>query len=96
MTNVPAMKKSNTLKKILVAVVTKTLFFYLKMGVPRPLFHLFLSFQTHYKCYNKKMSKNVHPVLGAGIRTHNLWKMSLLPHRHIFNVEHLFTVSFIK
>ena len=25
------------------------------------------------------MWKNVHPVYGAGIRTHNLWNMSLLP-----------------
>ena len=23
--------------------------------------------------------KNVHPVYGAGIQTHNLWNMSLLP-----------------
>ena len=23
--------------------------------------------------------KNVHPVNGAGIQTHNLWNMSLLP-----------------
>ena len=25
------------------------------------------------------MRKNVHPVYGAGIRTHDLWNMSLLP-----------------
>ena len=33
----------------------------------------------YYKFYNKFMWKNVHPVYGAGIRTHNLWSKSLLP-----------------
>ena len=43
---------------------------------PTPaLFNLFLAFQKHYKLYNKY----VHPVHGAGIRTHDLWNMSLLP-----------------
>ena len=38
------------------------------------------SFQTNIKkFYNKYMWKNVHPVYGAGIRTHNLWNVSLLP-----------------
>ena len=51
-----------------------------KMGQPRPLFHLFTVFSNkHYNFYNKYMWKNVHPVYGAGIRTHNLWNMSLLP-----------------
>ena len=55
--------------------------FFKNMGHPRPLFRLFSSFQTNItilttnicgKCY-------VHPVYGAGIRTHNLQSMSLLP-----------------
>ena len=33
----------------------------------------------HYKFYNKLMWKNVHPVNCAGIWTHNLCNMSLLP-----------------
>ena len=34
------------------------------MGQPRPLFHLFLVFSNkHYNFYNKKMWKNVHPVI---------------------------------
>ena len=49
-----------------------------KMGQPRPLFRLFSIFSNkHYNFYNKYMWKNVHPVYGAGIRTHNIWNMSL-------------------
>ena len=51
------------------------------MGHPRPLFRLFSSFQTNITILttNIGMWKNVHPVYGAGIRTHNLWNTSLLP-----------------
>ena len=41
------------------------------MGQQWPLFHLFLVFSTkHYNFYNNYMWKNVHPVYGAVIRTH--------------------------
>ena len=54
--------------------------YFLKMGQPRPLFRLFLVFSNkHYNFYNKYMWKNVHPVYGPGIRTHELWNMSLFP-----------------
>ena len=45
---------------------------FLKMGQPQPLFHLFLSFQTHTKIFTTNKCKNVHPEYGAGIRTHDL------------------------
>ena len=28
---------------------------------------------------NKREKRHIHPVYGAGIRTHDLWNMSLLP-----------------
>ena len=52
------------------------------MGHPRPLFRLFSVF---FKLTSKGTIlqqinvKNVHPVDGAGIRTHDLQDMSLLP-----------------
>ena len=51
----------------------------LKMGQPRPLFRLLLVFSNkhHYNFFNKCMWKNVHPVYGTGIRTHNLWNVIL-------------------
>ena len=42
-----------------------------------PLFNLFSSFQTHFTIFTT--TNFVHPVNGAGIRTHDLWNMSLLP-----------------
>ena len=54
--------------------------FFLKMGQPRPLFCLFSVFSNkHYNFYNKYLWKNVHPVYGAGIRTHDLRNVSLFP-----------------
>ena len=47
------------------------------MGKPWALFRLFLVFSNNF--YNKFMWKNVHPVYGAGIRTHNLRNVSLFP-----------------
>ena len=51
-------------------------------GPTRPLYHLFLSFQSHItNFYNKKVCEKmyIHPVYGAGIQTHDLWNVSLLP-----------------
>ena len=49
--------------------------FYKKLCQPRPIFLLCSSFQTHYKFYNKYIcEKNVHPIYGAVIRTHDLRK----------------------
>ena len=42
-------------------------------------FHLFSSFQTQNIILQQINVKNFHPVYGAGIRTHDLWNMSLLP-----------------
>ena len=52
-----------------------------KMGQTQPLFRLFSVFfkQTSIQFYNKLMWKNVHPVYGTGIRTHDLQNVSLLP-----------------
>ena len=50
------------------------------MRQPRPLFKLFSSFQTLISNFEtNKYVKNVHPVYCAGIRTHDLWHMTLLP-----------------
>ena len=58
----------------------KTSFFiFLNMGHPRPLFSLFSTFQANITIFTTNYVKNVHPVYGAGIRTHNLQNMSLLP-----------------
>ena len=46
------------------------------MAHPRPLFRLFSSFQTKIT-WNK--CENVHPVYSAGIQTHDLRNMYLLP-----------------
>ena len=54
---------------------------FLKMGHPRPLFHLFSSFQATLQFLKQINVKkcHVHPVSGVGIRTHDLWNVSLLP-----------------
>ena len=54
--------------------------FFKKKGQPWPLFRLFSVFSNkQYNFYNKYMWKNVHPVYGAGIWTHNLQNVSLFP-----------------
>ena len=51
------------------------------MGPSRPLFHLFSSFQIQItNPTTNRYVKIVNPVYGAGIRTHDLWNMSLLPY----------------
>ena len=50
--------------------------FLLKMGKPRPLLSLFKQTKQFLQQINVK---NVHPVTGAGIRTHNLLNMSRIP-----------------
>ena len=52
---------------------------FFKMGHPRSLFRLFSSIQTNVTILQQINVKNIHPVYGAGIRTHDLWNMSLLP-----------------
>ena len=42
------------------------------MGQPRALFHLFSSFQTQFQFLQQINVKNVHPLYGDGIRTHDL------------------------
>ena len=61
-------------------VLTVSVVFF-KMGQSRPLFRLFSVFfkKTSIQFCNKLMWKNVHPVYGPGIRTHDLHNMSLLP-----------------
>ena len=50
------------------------------MGQPRLFFVYFRSFHTkQYNFYNKINTKNVHPVYGTWIRTHNLTNMSCHP-----------------
>ena len=50
------------------------------MGQPWPLLRLFLVFSNkHYKFLQQIYVKNVHPVYGTRIQTHDLQNMSLLP-----------------
>ena len=48
-----------------------------KIGQPRPLLVYFRSFQVLLQFL--KQIKNIHPVYGARIQTHNLWNMSPFP-----------------
>ena len=49
------------------------------MGQPRPLLLFILSFQTTLQFLQQINVKNVHPVYAAGIRTHNIQNMNLVP-----------------
>ena len=51
------------------------------MGQTRPLFRLFsVSFKQTIQFLQQINVKNVvYPVSGAGIQTHDLWNVSLLP-----------------
>ena len=49
------------------------------MGLPRPLFVYFCLFEQTLHFFQQINVKNVHPVFGAGIWTHNHLIMSLLP-----------------
>ena len=53
---------------------------FFNMGQPWPLFNLFsVFFQTNIiTVFTTNKFENVHPVYGAGIRTHNLLDVSLL------------------
>ena len=49
------------------------------MGHPWRLFRIFLPFQTNITILQQIYVKNVYPVYGFGIQTHNLQNMSPLP-----------------
>ena len=50
-----------------------------KIGHPPASFYFIFVFSSkQYNFYNKSMWKNINPVYGAGIRTHDLQFMSLL------------------
>ena len=53
---------------------------FVKNGPSSAYFFVYFCFFKHtLHFFNKYMWKNVHPVYGAGIRTHDLRNMSLLP-----------------
>ena len=55
-------------------------FFFKKMGHPRPFYRLFSALSNkHHNFLQQYNVKNVHPVSGAGIWTHGLLDVSLLP-----------------
>ena len=60
-------------------------FFFKKWSSPASFIVYFWAFSNkhHYNFYSKLMWKNVHPVYGAGIRTHDLQNRSLLPKPHL-------------
>ena len=52
------------------------------MGQTRPLLSFYRSVfsnKYNFNYYHKDMWKNVNPVYGAMIQTHDIWNMSLLP-----------------
>ena len=49
------------------------------MGNPGLFFIYFRLFKHTLKFLEQINLKNVHPVYGAGIQTHDLWNVSLLP-----------------
>ena len=52
---------------------------FFKWANPASFSFIFVFSNTPYNFYNKYMWKNVHPVYSVGIRTHDLWNVSLLP-----------------
>ena len=50
-----------------------------KWANPGLFFVYFRSFQANITIFTTNMWKNVHPVYSAGIRTHDLWYVSLFP-----------------
>ena len=56
-------------------------FCFLNWANPGLFFVYFRSFQTNNTIFttNECEKRHVHPVSGAGIRTHDLWNVSLLP-----------------
>ena len=66
---------------ILLQVFTNTLFNYIKNGPSTASFSfIFCLFkQTSLQCLHQIYVKNVHPAYCTGIRTHNLWNVSLFP-----------------
>ena len=60
---------------------TSSIFIFFFKNWPTPAsFCVFLVFSNkQYNFYNKYMLKNLHPVYGAGIPTHNLQNVSLFP-----------------
>ena len=49
----------------------------IKWAIPGLFFRFFILSSKHYNFYNK--CENVHLVNGAGIRSHDLWNISLIP-----------------
>ena len=52
---------------------------FLKCAYPGLFLIYFRLFEHRLQFLQKINVKNVHPVYGTGIQTHNLWNMSLLP-----------------
>ena len=52
---------------------------FFRMGHSQPFSFIFGLFKQTFQFLQQNNVKNVHPVYGARIRTHNLWHMSFLP-----------------
>ena len=74
--------------------------FFKKRAHPRPLFHLISFFKQTLQFLQQIYVKTVHPVYGAGIGTHNLLYMSLLPYgvikSYLIGTKMTLNVSFCK
>ena len=68
-------------QQVSLAVAVVNGFFLKKWAKPGLFFVYFWSFQTSIITIftTNICEKNVHPVYGAGMRTHNLWNVSLFP-----------------
>ena len=61
-------------------IVSKGIFFLKNGPTPASFSFIFILFkQTSLHFLLQIFVKNVHPVYGAGIRTHDLWNVSLFP-----------------
>ena len=65
---------------ILLVWIQLPCFFLKKMGHSQSLLSfIFGLFKQTFQFFTTIFVKNVHPVSGTWIRTHDLWKMGLLP-----------------
>ena len=53
---------------------------YKNWPAPASFSFIFGLFEQTIQFYSKYLWKNVHPVYGAGIQSHDLWKVSLFPY----------------
>ena len=66
-------------KRMLIPTSKTTICSANEWAIPGLFFRLFLYFQTHITIFTTNLCEKSPPVYGAGIQTHDLQDMSLLP-----------------